>query len=337
MKFLGDRRIHVLAALMLEIKDLAGLAAPATKLLELVGKATGTLFEPARIVREAKAQAAALLIKTEAEIETEAIRKRAAARLVAQEIRKQENIEAVTGQAVALLSSEPPNGKVIDDDWINRFVLEAQDVSDARLQAVWAKLLAGEFQSPGTYPRRVLRVLKDLEPSEAELIDSLAGKLLWVENADGSSTPFLNSHVYEEWHGDDHSRKLLGSTPVESAALLRELGVIDDQDFTFTFSVEGPLRPDEIHLSTNSAAKIYSSSAQLAPEYKQPAFVRSGGSLFTQDGVPRIPEQIKLIEFDAWRITSIGVNLFMVTGREPDIAHLSAISGWLVEAGMRMK
>jgi hypothetical protein len=321
----------------MEIKDLVGMSEPATKLIELVGKASGVLYEPTRIVREAKAQAVASVIKAQAEIETEAIRARAAARLIAQEIKKQENLEAVTRNAAALVSSSPADEQTVDEDWINRFVLEAQEVSDKRLQTVWAKLLAGEFQAPGTYPRRVFRVLKDLEPWEAELIDSLAGKLLWVENADKTSTPFLNSHIFEEWASDAGTRRLLGTTPVENAALLRELGVIDEQDYSFAFSVEGPISPDRIHISSLSASRIYSEELELVPEHIQPGLVRTEGPLFTAQGIPRLTGQLKIIEFDAWKITSLGVNLFKLSGRKPEAEHLAAIRKWLTEAGVALK
>jgi len=323
----------------MEIKDLAGLSEPSSKLIEVVSKAVGTIYEPTRIRREAKALADALITKTKAEIEVEEIRYRAANRLVAQEIKKQENIESVARQAAAMVHTMPATDQAIDEDWLNRFILDAQEVSDARLQTVWAKLLAGEFQSPGAFPRRVFRLIKDFEPKDAELIDSLADKLLWVENHDGSSCAFLNSHIFEEWIlvGRHEDRKLLGATLIKHADYLKELGVIDQQDYSFRFSVEGPLRPDSIHMSSVSVKRIYSGSLEINPEHIQPNFVRTKGPSVSPAGVPQINQWTKEIEFDAWKVTFLGASVFAIAAKQPDSAHFASIREFLVGAGMKLK
>ena len=77
-------------------------------------------------------------------------------------IRKQ-NLEAVlsmtqqyTGKIIAL-SSEP-----ISDEWIMRFLTNAECVFDKELQSIWACVLAGEVQHPGSISLRTLDVLKNL-------------------------------------------------------------------------------------------------------------------------------------------------------------------------------
>jgi len=90
----------------MDIKDLAGLAAPASKIVEVFAKATGVLYEPTRIRREAEAQADALVVKTNAEIQADDLR-RAVERFITQEIKKQENLEAVRDRTIALVAGQP--------------------------------------------------------------------------------------------------------------------------------------------------------------------------------------------------------------------------------------
>jgi len=91
----------------MDIKDLAGLAAPASKIVEVFAKATGVLYEPTRIRREAEAQADALVVKTNAEIQADDLRRRAVERFITQEIKKQENLEAVRDRTIALVAGQP--------------------------------------------------------------------------------------------------------------------------------------------------------------------------------------------------------------------------------------
>ncbi|MBI5768682.1 MAG: DUF2806 domain-containing protein [Verrucomicrobia bacterium] len=318
----------------MEIKDLAGLSEPATKLVELIGKGTGVLYEPTRIRREAKAQADALLVKTGAELEADDLRRRAAQRLVAQETKKQENLEAVLDQALRLVSSDRKPSGDVDADWINRFVLEAQEVSDQRLHAVWAKLLAGEFSSPGRFPRRLFRVLKDLEPRQAEMIDAIAAKVLRVEHHDGSSSAFLHSHIRQEWRlGHEQEQEVLAEEPLAEASLLKELGLIEPNDFIFEFSVEGPVNPSGLHLSRYSARRIAAGADQIIPAHVQPNFLRTKGAPFV-NGTPVINKWTKLVTFDAWKVTSLGESLFALTGRTPDASYLTQIREHLRRAGM---
>jgi len=67
-------------------------------------------------------------------------------------------------------SSDIPDGKV-NDDWIYRWRDYAGDVNSDEMQRLWGSVLAGEVKKPGTYSLRCLEFLRNLEQSEAKLIE----------------------------------------------------------------------------------------------------------------------------------------------------------------------
>ncbi len=46
-------------------------------------------------------------------------------------------------------------------------------ISDDEMQTLWAKVLAGEANSPGTYSKRTVNLLSDLDKKDALLFQSL--------------------------------------------------------------------------------------------------------------------------------------------------------------------
>ncbi len=59
-------------------------------------------------------------------------------------------------------------------DWFVRFFEEAGNISDEDIQKLWAKVLAGELEKPGSFSLRTLDVLRSLSKSEAEIFQKLA-------------------------------------------------------------------------------------------------------------------------------------------------------------------
>lgn len=157
--------------------DLSALSKPACKLIEAVCQCVGTLYEPTRIRRKAEAEADASLVLAEADVERQALLKRAAHRLAIQEVRRQTNIERIINQAVESLpqtvSSEP-----VDPDWVSRFFDDCKDVTNADLQKLWARLLAKEVAKPKSCSKKTLTILKDLTSYDANLFKKFCS-LIW--------------------------------------------------------------------------------------------------------------------------------------------------------------
>ena len=154
------------------IVNLDGLSAPATALIERVSEAVGGIFKPFQIKRVAEADAQAARIHAESEIKITELHQRAMHRLVNEEARKQENMEAITKMALPLLGgkSQPQN---LEADWITNFFDKCRIVSDIEMQQLWAKVLAGEANAPGRYSKRTINFLGSLGKEEANLFMTL--------------------------------------------------------------------------------------------------------------------------------------------------------------------
>jgi len=148
------------------------LTKPATVLIKKISEAIGGIFKPYQIVRVAKAEAEADRIHEDSQIQITEIHRRAMHRFLEEEAKKQMNIENITQKALPLLKEEsaPQN---VEDDWITNFFDKSRIVSDADMQQLWAKVLAGESNTPGTFSRRTVNLLSDLDKRDAELFNAL--------------------------------------------------------------------------------------------------------------------------------------------------------------------
>ena len=152
----------------------------AEALLEKVSAAIGAVYEPTKIRRLAKASADAQVIEAKGDLEVADLQKRAASRFLQEEMRKQENIESVLGKAVPLLD-DTATPEAIEDDWVAHFFERSRIVSDGEMQTLWAKLLAGEANEPGSCSKRTLDILSCLDKADAELFTTLCGYVVFFE------------------------------------------------------------------------------------------------------------------------------------------------------------
>lgn len=172
---------------MLDNLNIGDLAEPVTALIEKISGAIGIGFEPRRIVRKAKAEAQAAAIMAHSAIEVTEIEQRGLERLIWQEGRKQENIESITMQATPLLLPEADPARM-EEDWIADFFSKCANVSDSEMQSLWAKILAGEANSPGSFSKRTVETVSLLEKQDAQLFNDFC-QFIWVRTED--SAPFI--------------------------------------------------------------------------------------------------------------------------------------------------
>jgi len=166
----------------LSLIDLGKVSKPISKLIEAVSQGIGTLYEPTRIRRRARAQADAALIKAEADIKKKELLQRAVNRFAFQEISRQENIENIIEIAAASLP-ETVSEEPVDKDWISRFFDECKDVSNDELQQIWGRLLACEVAKPRSCSRKTLATLKELSQEDAELFTEFCS-YIWIRIGD---------------------------------------------------------------------------------------------------------------------------------------------------------
>ena len=152
--------------------NIGDLSKPATVLIERISDAVGGIFKPWQTKRVAQAEAEAEKIRALAKIEITELQQRALERFVVEEEIKQKNIESITAKAVPQLE-ETATPQDIENDWIANFFDKSRLISDEEMQDLWARVLAGEANAPGTYSKRTVNALSSLDKSDALLFQKL--------------------------------------------------------------------------------------------------------------------------------------------------------------------
>ena len=168
------------------LAKLGDLTKPATVLIEKISDAVGGVFKPFQMVRVAKAEAEVGRIRAENKIQVTELHRRAMHRFFEEEAKRQSNIEDITQKALPLLEeqSSPQN---VEDDWITNFFDKCRIVSNKDMQQLWARVLAGEANTPGAFSKRTVNLLADLDKGDAELFVRLCG-FCWMM---GAVTPLV--------------------------------------------------------------------------------------------------------------------------------------------------
>lgn len=89
-------------------------------------------------------------------------------------LKNQHNIIAVA------LSEAKPNTvfsdySKVNIQWIDQFFSKARYISDEEAQKLWGKILAREFEEPGSISYQLIRILSELTPEMAEAFTKLCG------------------------------------------------------------------------------------------------------------------------------------------------------------------
>ncbi len=179
--------------------NLGEISEPAKVLIEKISEGLGGYFKPYQIKRVAKAEAEAEIIKAKAQIEVTDLQRRALGRFVVEEAKKQDNIEKITEKAIPQLeNSATPQD--VEDDWITNFLDKCRIISDDEMQSLWAKVLAGESNSPGSYSKRTVNFLGSLDKGDARLFTALCG-FAWLL---GDVVPLIYGFFEEPIYNDQH-------------------------------------------------------------------------------------------------------------------------------------
>lgn len=162
----------------MEIKDLVGLEKPATELINRVSDAVGGIAKPWQIKRVAHAEADAKKILAAADLEITEMRERAIKRMVLEEEKNQQNIEAITTKAIPHLS-DSAKPQDLDEDFVRYLFEKARLVSNEEMQSIWAKILAGEASKAGSFSRRTMDIVSQMRKEDAELFTRLC-RNVWI-------------------------------------------------------------------------------------------------------------------------------------------------------------
>lgn len=158
--------------------------------IEKVSDAIGGLARPWQIRRVAQAEGDAAVISAEAEVRAEDVYRRATARWLNEEADKQVSMERIAANAVPQIREDAKPAEV-DRDWLVNFFDKARLTSDEDMQQLWAKILAGEANTPGRFSKRTVNVMASLDKSDAEHFQSLS-RFTWMGVGLHGATPIIS-------------------------------------------------------------------------------------------------------------------------------------------------
>ncbi|MBI3935236.1 MAG: DUF2806 domain-containing protein [Acidobacteria bacterium] len=171
--------------------NIGRLSEPATILVQRISDAIEGYYRPYQIKRIAEAEAEADRIKAVSQIEITDLQRRAVARFIAEESKKQANMESITAKALPDVKDDA-RPQDVEEDWLAHFFDKCRLVSDNEMQQLWAKVLAGEANSPGRYSRRTVSILSSLSKEEAGLFQNL-----WSFSWQIDRTPYVLVYDYQ--------------------------------------------------------------------------------------------------------------------------------------------
>lgn len=214
----------------MEIKDLAGLSEPLTRLIEVISKGVGGIAQPYLIKKNADAKAHEITVISEAlndvasknklpvvysdgeieiwqkpedktlVLEATKVDDRAGKRIDYLSRKQQMNVENVTASAAIELANDttvPPESPT--EDWITRFFKYAEDISTDQMQELWGRILAGEIRAPGTYSLRTLDFIRNLTKADANLLEKIGRHAISWSGT--SFIPGIDKNWLETTHG----------------------------------------------------------------------------------------------------------------------------------------
>ena len=120
-----------------------------------------------------------------------------------QQERRLRNVQAIANAAAVELGDETVVDDAPDSDWVARFFDGAQEVSNADMQQLWARILAGEVRQPRTTSIRTLEILRNLDPRVAGTFQrfcSVASACAVIGNIQLSSPLDPDTGFYDPTH-----------------------------------------------------------------------------------------------------------------------------------------
>src|SRR3546814_19972048 len=69
--------------------------------------------------------------------------------------------------------------QAVDKDWLSNFIDKVKTISDEDAQNIWGKILSGETNTPGSFSKKTVNLLHEMDKSDAEMFNTLM-KFTWV-------------------------------------------------------------------------------------------------------------------------------------------------------------
>lgn len=118
--------------------------------------------------------------------------------------RRVENLSVCLEEAAKAIDKDPTfslPGKDIDLDFLDDWQDKAERTNSDYMRTLWGRILKGELQQPGRYPRRILGILRNLTVEEAELFTKVAryavDKVIVLNKEDFNKSLNLSSLLFD--------------------------------------------------------------------------------------------------------------------------------------------
>ena len=128
---------------------------------------------------------------------------------------------AEIAQEQALPGTDFSKESKVQEEWLDRFMDAAKYVSEEEIQLIWGKLLAMEFQDPGTVPPSVIRILSEMTPKYARAFQQLCSRICRVSSIGEDGTVLDTTEAVVLAEEDNHQIKLVDLNELEAIGLIR--------------------------------------------------------------------------------------------------------------------
>ena len=146
-----------------------------------------------KIIADAQADARSILVSPDSIVQGQLEFGAAVTqRIQFQEEKRQSNIRQVVTKAALELEGKEVGNHEPDHDWTARFFNDVQDVSSEEMQQLWAKVLAGQVERPGSTSLRTLSILKNLDQSTANTFRRLCSACVSIKLVEAT---FIDARV----------------------------------------------------------------------------------------------------------------------------------------------
>lgn len=135
----------------------------------------------------------------------------------------------------------------VSDEFVSRIMDAGKHVSDEEAQLLWGNVLAGEFETPGSTPWSVIRILSELTKNYAEIFSKLCSLQFDVLVDQGSAAYILGSHLFIGEISDCPYLSDFGISFVSLQELVR-LGLVNFDSTAHYVKVFSPSEYQQIHL-----------------------------------------------------------------------------------------
>jgi hypothetical protein len=308
---------------LVQISDILGLSRGLEMLAQAIERGAGQVFAPWQRKRIAKAEIANYENWTRALERTGLAPKaaelslsdRASVRVVADDIRRQDNREAIAAEAIAdvrqaIESKIELISSPVDIEWIDRFWRLAQDVTDSDMQAVWGRILARRTTGVESYSARCLETVSLLSRDEISKLERLATLLLSTKISGTNSYSIVNS---VRWKSKALPKEIDARLRTAAGEMHREI-----------------FGPAGIALDSGSgwAHTILMDASESSAEF----------SLANRHYVLRFPDSVEGVQSigAGLGISPLGAEIFSLIKVEPDPSYLSALEDALKYCGIEM-